>query len=156
MHTTSDSLTTQFNAFLSSSAQRPSLAFGETSKPGSSSASNNSATSDCKRLVLVEDLPNIFTSQHTRDTFRAALSDFVFRSFNNRSTQVPIVLIVSETVVRSGRDESWQGATSWPSRQDEGVSVRTLVPLDVLKGGRCTEIRCDLLSFTNKLLYLPF
>lgn len=140
-----DSLTTQFQAFLSSSASVPGLGFSQSASHPSPS-SQYPSTSNQKRLILVEDLPNIFTSTHTRESFRSALERFVHSSSAvNRSKPVPMVLIVSETTARNIQDDGWQ-ASGW-SRQDEGVSVRNLVPLDVLKGGRCTEIRCYFLHF---------
>lgn len=149
-----DSLTQQFQAFVSSSANRPALQMGQLGAPALTEQliqDTIPASPAGKKLILVEDLPNVFTSSQTRDAFRASLSHFVFDLASSRAVHVPMVLIISDAVVTAGGEDGWQ-ANSWSSStQDEAVSVRNLVPLDVLRGGRCTEIRWVIRQYDHVL-----
>lgn len=155
-----DSLTTQFNAFLSRGASVPMLDFNSvdgtalahTSAPSPSTKNlpqqrsliperAKSKAQIKRKVILVEDLPNVFTSDATRTAFRQAITRFVQLN-KGYAAGVPMVLIISETIIKGTSDEWLGSGVGSSSSWNDNLSVRNLVPLDVLKGGKALEIKC--------------
>ena len=149
---TEGSLISQFGAFLSRSGATLGFSASTAGSMGPPKLKRPKKPPAPKRsVILVEDLPNIFTSSHTRTSFRSALTAFA-SSARTSDMRTPLVVIVSEAIAK-GSVEAEQVRRSPPkplTSQSHGaisndwqdnVTSRTIVPLEVLKGGRCTEIR---------------
>lgn len=107
-----------------------------------------------RKLILVEDLPNIFTSQGTRTAFRNALTSFAtskrFTSIASNAN-VPLVLIVSEALTRPGQNEGENAANRYQGSGEQSVSVRSVVPPDVLRAPVAAEFKYVEISFDKTL-----
>ena len=136
---TSDSLVNQFPAFLNRAASVPMLSFGSTASPDKKGKKKASTKSTNKKVILVEDLPNIFTSFPTKQAFRSALIAFA-NSTRGYTLGIPLIIIISEALIKTSNDSEWAVAEGGPSWQDN-VSARNILPVEVLKGGKCTEIK---------------
>lgn len=119
---------------VSSTEKRPSANLNGFTVP---KASTSTAVSPKRRkLILVEDLPNIFTSQGTRTSFRNALIAFAAsKRFTSvaANANVPLVVIVSEALTRPGQNEGENAANRYQGSGEQSVSVRSVVPPDVMR-----------------------
>ena len=144
----------EFPSFLARAGAMSSLTFTSATNPDSVSPPSKKvkANSTRKKVILVEDLPNIFTSDSTRINFRNALHTFV--ASNRPSTIViPLIIIISEALSRESNENEFAFgavANAWQSN----VTPRTVLPLEILKGGKCTEIKFNPVAVTilNKAL----
>lgn len=109
-------------------------------------ASTHSAADGPKRrkLILIEDLPNIFTSQNTKNAFRDALGALATsKRYNNAApnANVPVVVIVSESLTRPGQNEGELAANRYQGSGEQSVSVRSVLPPDVLRSPVTAEFK---------------
>lgn len=167
-----DSLTNQFSAFLSKASHASSLKFGTltaddkiaisptakaletqaqapsksdiTSFASTSNHASGSTTPARRKLILVEDLPNIFTAPSTKTAFRNAL---IALATSKRITSpapnanIPVVIIISEALLKPGANEGENAANRYQGSGQENISVRNIVPTDVLRSPVCAEIK---------------
>lgn len=139
-----ETLPTQFPAFLSKAAQLPTLSF----KPFSSTKTSpkieskdtpiESQEKNQRKILLVEDLPNIFTHPPTLSSFQSALIRFISQ-VPREDMKAPLVIIISDALSRSSDDslQNWR----------ENVTSRTVIPAEVFRNPRCTEIRSAQFDF---------
>lgn len=121
-----------------------------TSGKGSSS-SKASAVPARRKMILVEDLPNIFTSQVTRTAFRSALLSYAqSKRFNATAMQananIPLVVIVSEALMRPGQNEGENAASRYQGSGEVSVSVRSVIPPDVMRAPVTVEFKYVLMQ----------
>jgi cell cycle checkpoint protein len=139
------SITTKFIEFLSSARKTNSLTFSSsipdhTHHPYSSSPSkshsniSSNALSNRKRIILIEDLPNV-----SHPTVRKTVHDSLRQlAFSNR-TMFPLVMIVTDTIAH--RDFMSESGNFGGVGSGDGIAnLRTLVPVDVLHSPVCGTI----------------
>ncbi|GAA99872.1 uncharacterized protein L969DRAFT_91813 [Mixia osmundae IAM 14324] len=150
-----DSLSRALPSFLARVAQLPQLSFVSIDSPKEPiRIATPQSREERRKIILVEDLPNIFSSQVTRETFRAAILNFV--ASRRIRAGIPLVLIISEAQIRSSTDEeqgilgSVSGSAGWQSGPSTGsqLSVRSVVPPDALGDARCLEIKFNAIAPT--------
>ncbi|CED83791.1 Checkpoint RAD17-RFC complex, RAD17/RAD24 component [Phaffia rhodozyma] len=119
-----ESLTERFRAFLARYAY-PSLSFDSDLSASPSTSSSSNCTSN-KKILLLDDLPNL-SHAPTRESFQQALRDF---AVNWVPSAAPLVVIVSEA------GDSGRAGESWMDRKkgENGWDVRSLLGKDVLDG----------------------
>lgn len=107
-----ESLSAKFQHFLARSSSYATLDF----EPGPSTASPT------RRLILVEDLPNI---QHepTKEAFQSALEDFVH---NSAVLSCPLVLIMSDAGIRG--ENEMDGSSRYYKKKTDTLDIRTVLP----------------------------
>ncbi|EDP42361.1 hypothetical protein MGL_3119 [Malassezia globosa CBS 7966] len=93
-----------------------------------------------RRIILVEDWPNL-THERTREGVHRALERFI-----HSAGQVPLVLIVSDTVPRADTDANANDTFSWRSRRAVQMNIRMAVPESVRMHPALTEIRFNPLT----------
>ncbi|KAH9914163.1 Rad17-domain-containing protein [Epithele typhae] len=105
--------------------------------------STTASTSTSRRkVVLVEDLPNILHPR-TQESFHATLESFVA---STASVGVPLVIVVSDAGVR-GEDAEADGPRRW-SRGKEAVDVRTVLPPSLLSSPAVRQINFNPIAAT--------
>lgn len=143
----------KFNSFLTRAGMVPSLEFtnpdssdeeeAQHSPKASTSSNSNSKVEDTatrrRRLILLEDLPNISHFQ-TKQAFRSSLSQYL----TSPRVNCPLVLIVSEALTRPGTDSlensGGGGGGGFLNRGDENVDSRSVCGLQILQHPACREI----------------
>ncbi|KAL7416899.1 Rad17 cell cycle checkpoint protein-domain-containing protein [Mrakia frigida] len=113
-----ESLISRFTSFLSR-ASAPSLSFS------SKSASSSSHQPTTRKLLLLDDLPNISHSG-TRQAFQAALLEFA--TFWTPSSS-PLVVVVTDPGDGGKAGESWMD-----HRRDDGWDLRAVLGLELSEG----------------------
>ena len=105
-------------------------------------SSSSTQTESKKRIILLEDLPNILhtdTRSQFHDTIQALLDV-------QQSEPVPIIFIVSDTGTR-GEASDERLATGFGGRNnDHVIDIRTVLPKNILCGPYVTQIRYFTLS----------
>jgi len=141
----------RFASFLSRAGMAPALDFGpDPSDPSASSSSTSPSSSSStpsaptnpssRRLLLIEDLPNV-SHYTTKLALRSALAQYL----SSPRVTAPLVLIVSEALARPGDDEAGGGGGGWLSgngRRGESVDARGVCGVEVLEHPACREIAC--------------
>lgn len=139
----SESMVNRFTSFLSRAGMAPSLDFGDSDSTPSASTSTSTSTpspstsSNPRRLILLEDLPNV-SHYPTKLALRSALSQFL----TSPRVTCPLVLIVSEALTRPGNDgvnEMIGGVVG--GGREESLDSRGVCGLEVLQHPACREIR---------------
>ena len=130
---------------------KPTISIQSFATPISKSTTSASPTAAKRKLILLEDLPNIFTSSLTRTTFRSALLSYaqskrVSSSSIMVNANVPLVIIVSETLTRPGQNEGELAANRYQGSGEVSVSVRSVVPPDVVRAPGSVEYRYGAVS----------
>ncbi|KAI9140802.1 Rad17 cell cycle checkpoint protein-domain-containing protein [Paraphysoderma sedebokerense] len=138
-----------FSEFLSRADKYPTLQLSSSSsKPlftdHPSSLSTESSTPN-RKILLIEDFPHI-SNLNSRAQFHDAIRQYAFSS----RTKYPLVLIVSEASMLSSFDESLLGGYngSRDRMRDEMLSVKTLLPHDVLESPVCKTITFNSIAKT--------
>ncbi|GAA5979469.1 hypothetical protein JCM5350_003916 [Sporobolomyces pararoseus] len=147
----SESMIQKFNSFLTRAGMVPSLEFtnpdssdeeGAQQSPVASTSSNLKAEDTPtrrRRLILLEDLPNISHFQ-TKQAFRSSLLQYL----TSPRVNCPLVLIVSEALTRPGIDSlensGGGGGGGFINRGDENVDSRSVCGLQILQHPACREI----------------
>jgi cell cycle checkpoint protein len=98
----------------------------------------SSSKSTTRRVILLEDLPNILHAD-TRDKFHDTLRLFVQRQTSKDGECVPLVVIVSDLGTR-GELEDIEGSSSFRGR-NEALEIRSVLPADLLSAPCVTQIR---------------
>ncbi|GAA5883191.1 hypothetical protein JCM3774_002414 [Rhodotorula dairenensis] len=146
-----ESLVHRFTSFLARAGMAPALDFGPEPEPVPSTSSSNSplrgsffpappppppSTLTRKRLVLLEDLPNV-SHWPTKLALRSAVQQYL----SSPRVTAPLVIIISEALARPG-DESGGGA-GWLSgngRRGESIDARGVLGVEILNHPACREI----------------
>lgn len=125
-----ESLMHKFEGFLARSSQSAlSLSSAE---PGPSKES----TARKKRVILLEDLPNIL-HQETQSAFHSAIKTFLDSPFG-----VPLVIIISEVFVKGMARDERLGVNGDLSSNKEEISIRTALPSSLINGPFVRQIAC--------------
>ncbi|EPQ28938.1 uncharacterized protein PFL1_03738 [Pseudozyma flocculosa PF-1] len=133
---------------LSLSAAGPSAS--QSSSQGRLSSTPQSSQTSTRRIILVEDLPNVH-HQPTKAAFNAALELFLAKALpvaspaqgSSEVVNCPIVLIISESTPRED-DERWAGESSgggWRDRLGAIMDARTALDESVRRSPAVSEIR---------------
>ncbi|GAA5908580.1 Rad24p [Sporobolomyces salmoneus] len=135
-----ESMVHRFTSFLTRAGMVPSLEFVDSpSSPSSSSSSPPHPSApfapDRPRLILLEDLPNV-SHYPTKLALRSALAQYL----SSPRVNCPLVLIVSETLTRPGKDDFEQTGGGGSFRGDENLDSRSVCGLQVLQHPACREI----------------
>ena len=77
-----------------------------------------------RRVILLEDLPNI-SHPPTRSSFNMALDAFLHQSGNQN---IPLILIVSENIPRLDEWGAEGSGNNYKDRIDATLTVRSLIP----------------------------
>lgn len=101
------------------------------------SSSSTSRIPSNRRVILLEDIPNILHPK-TQTQFHEALHAIIA---TQTADPVPVVIVVSDAGVRGEVvDEQWDGS-AWNKHKPQVVDVRTVISKDLLGGPYVTEIR---------------
>ncbi|KAF5364946.1 hypothetical protein D9758_008130 [Tetrapyrgos nigripes] len=114
----------------------------EESKDTRSSSPSSSSTMvnpPARRLILLEDLPNILHLS-TRTHFHEAIQS-VLNSGMNEPDPIPIVIILSDSGTRGEADDERLANGMWSKDRDGVMDIRTLLPKEILQGPYVTQIR---------------
>lgn len=133
---------TKFQAFLTRASSCQSL-FSSTSTTAASQSSSSSASSSLPRkVILLEDLPNILHPK-TQDQFHASLQSLVDSDLPGAA---PVVIIVSDAGIRGeATDErmsaggSGGGTGSW-GKDSDVIDIRSVLPGELLHSPYVTQI----------------
>ena len=102
-------------------------------------SSSKSKISAQRRIVLLEDLPNIL-HQDTQSRFHDALLSLV--NSPPSDPPVPVVIIVSDSGMRGAdKDERISEGRSWGRDKNQVVDIRTVLPKELLSSVYVTEIK---------------
>ncbi|KAJ3513531.1 hypothetical protein NLJ89_g2894 [Agrocybe chaxingu] len=124
-----ESLFAKFEAFLTRASSCQNVF-------ASSSKSAVGATK--RRVILLEDLPNIL-HQKTQAQLHEALNALVASPPSN--PPVPVVIVISDAGMRGeAGDERLADGLGWGREKNQVVDVRTVLPKDLLGGPYVTEI----------------
>lgn len=134
-----ESLFTKFEAFLNRATNCQSIFSHSTSGSSSKSASQSAKPSPPqRRIVLLEDLPNILHAQ-TQASFHASLKALVDSSPS--SPPVPVIIVVSNAGMRGeANDDRMTSGGGWGRDKEQVVDVRTVLSKDLLGGPYVTQI----------------
>ncbi|KAH9475883.1 Cell cycle checkpoint protein RAD17 [Psilocybe cubensis] len=102
-------------------------------------ASSSAQKSKNRRIILLEDLPNILHSK-TQTQFHEALHALVSAQSAN---PVPVVIIISDSGLRGEATDERRaeaGGWGWGKDKTQIIDVRTVLPKDLLGGQFVTEI----------------
>jgi cell cycle checkpoint protein len=92
-----------------------------------------------KRVILLEDLPNIL-HQKTQTQFHEALSSLVTSPPSN--PPVPVIIIISDAGMRGeASDERRAQGGGWGKDRAQAMDIRTVLPKNLLGGPYVTEIQ---------------
>ncbi|KAM0750463.1 Rad17-domain-containing protein [Meredithblackwellia eburnea MCA 4105] len=141
-----ESLVDHFIHFLSRAGMAPALELVSDSLVASTSSSKPSfpppSQKDQKRLILMEDLPNI-SHYPTKLAFRSALQQYLA----SPRVTCPLVVIVSEALSRPGVAEGGESTTGF-NRLEESVDARSVCGIEVLQAAGCREIQFNPVAVT--------
>ncbi|GAA6019350.1 hypothetical protein JCM11491_000903 [Sporobolomyces phaffii] len=146
-----ESMVGRFTSFLARAGMTPSLDFVDSPSSSTSFSSASAVASsssnllplspdprnrDVRRLILLEDLPNV-SHYPTKLALRSALLQYL----SSPRVTCPLVLIVSEALARPGvSDGSVEaGAGGW-SRNADSLDSRSVCGVQVLQHPACREI----------------
>lgn len=141
-----ESTVAQFTSFLSRAGMAPALDFGpdsiSTSLPESSTSTSQSSSSQApstttrKRLILLEDLPNV-SHYPTKLALRSALMQFL----KSPRVTCPLVLIISEALARPGVGPEAESVGGDGAIRGESVDARSVCGMEVLGAVGCRQIQ---------------
>ncbi|KLO11926.1 Rad17-domain-containing protein [Schizopora paradoxa] len=127
-----ESLIQKFDAFLTRAS---------TCHPLASGASTSTAANSSRKVILLEDMPNILHPQ-TQESFHAALSAFI-----QRDQSTPLVMIISDASTRADvRDEKIASGGGYGNK--DVIDIRAAVPRDLLRGPYVDEISFNPIAAT--------
>ncbi|KAJ3084411.1 Cell cycle checkpoint protein rad17 [Quaeritorhiza haematococci] len=147
------SITEKFREFLDCARKRPSLVFqglpvaGNDSQPhkqqlnnptlssSAPSSSSSSTRTPPRKIILVEDLPNI-TNLTTRKAFHSAVRSYL----DSPRSVFPLVFIISDTTVPPSDGDLGGGGRSEGGGGSAVMTMRGLIPAEVLGSPFATQI----------------
>ncbi|KAJ3035707.1 Cell cycle checkpoint protein rad17 [Rhizophlyctis rosea] len=118
------SVSRKFSEFLGQAGRGPTLSM-------TTDASANAPSRSTGKIILVEDLPNV-TNLPTREAVHSSIRAY---AHSPRSTY-PLIFIVSDTTIVNGSD----GFNTRGSRADEMITIKHLIPPDILQSPVCSQI----------------
>lgn len=127
----------RFADFLTRADKYPSLTFGKTQSEESSADIH--ASSGTRKLILVEDLPNVSGTQATRNVFLSALRSVI----SSPRLAHPVVLIISESYAKNDIE-----AGQYSRRREESQDVRSILSQDILQSEFCDTINFNPIATT--------
>jgi cell cycle checkpoint protein len=127
-----ESLISKFSNFLNRASAYGALEF--------TSASSSAPSPSNKRLILLEDLPNILHTA-TRDAFHIALEQFVLAP---TTTSCPLVIIVSDAGTRG--ESGGDNGASWRNRVNDAIDARMVLPKHLQNSPYVADITFDISS----------
>ena len=155
-----ESLSEKFQTFLTRAASCRPLFAPSSMTPHGSQSTQSSRTSQVsgastqfsgRRIILLEDLPNILHAP-TQTSFHDALEAFVAA---HEASVVPLVLIISDAGLRGEGAEG--DVPRWRSRGKEAMDVRNVLPPSLLNSPYVVQITYVVypLSRFPDLMHLP-
>lgn len=142
---TGSSFVERFSDFLQKGSKFPSLSIHPDQHPAEAASSSSTAPIPKRRVVLIEDIPNIHHLS-TRQLFQATLEHHLEQSIalsERGLLNVPIVIIVTECTPRDDQDR-WLGDASsgnWRERLNSVMDTRTALSERLRLHPAHTEIR---------------
>jgi len=128
-----EGLFTKFEAFLVRASSCQNIFYN------AYAASSSRAKEVKRRIILLEDIPNVLHPK-TQAQFHDALNSLVLSQPSN--PPIPVVIIVSDTGVRGDDgDERRANGGGWGNNKAQVVDIRTVLSKDLLGGPYVTEIR---------------
>jgi cell cycle checkpoint protein len=142
-----EALFTKFEAFLGRASTCGNL-FTSTQndpKPSSSSSSSDKSSTPqppakpkyTRRIILLEDLPNILHA-NTRTQFHELLHSLVV---SPQQAAVPIVIVLSDAGLRGEASDERLSTGVWKRDSDGVLDIRTVLSKDLLHGPYVTQVR---------------
>ncbi|GAA5966338.1 hypothetical protein JCM21900_003101 [Sporobolomyces salmonicolor] len=147
-----ESVVHRFTSFLARAGMAPALDFGNSDDPLPSTSSaplptaspSASQSQSARRLILLEDLPNV-SHYPTKLALRSALQQYL----SSPRVTCPLVLIVSEALARPGADADNGGAAGWAGGgRGENLDARAVCGVEVLQHPACREIAFNPIAVT--------
>ncbi|GAA6059117.1 hypothetical protein JCM10212_003864 [Sporobolomyces blumeae] len=139
-----ESVVHRFTSFLARAGMAPSLDFGSsddsdtiasTSSLALPSASSSTGTNSTRRLILLEDLPNV-SHYPTKLALRSALTQYL----TSPRVTCPLVIVISEALSRPGADHDGAALGSGWAPRDDSTDARSVCGVQVLQHPACREI----------------
>lgn len=142
-----EGLSDKFHNFLTRATSSSSI-FDSSSRPApSASASQGPPSSHGRRVVLLEDLPNVLHPP-TQAAFHSSLQSLVAQP-----ASAPVVIIASDAGVRGEGDSDGFSTQSWKGKTREVVDVRTVLPASLMHSAYVAQISC-VLSLSHNIIRL--
>ncbi|KDR70220.1 hypothetical protein GALMADRAFT_255090 [Galerina marginata CBS 339.88] len=135
LNTDYEGLFTKFEAFLARASTCQNIFGSSSSAPASHSRSPE--TSSNRRIILLEDLPNILHPK-TQAQFHEALNSLVTSASSN--PPVPLVIIISDAGMRGEASDERRAGGGWGRDKAQIVDVRTVLSKELLGGPYVAEI----------------
>ncbi|KAK4052775.1 RFC checkpoint protein Rad17 [Microbotryomycetes sp. JL201] len=132
-----ESLVNHFTSFLARAGMAPALELTTEDKmyaAASTSTKSSFASPTSRRLILLEDLPNI-AHKDTKDALQSALLQYL----KSPRVTCPLVLIISEALARPGIGPDADSATVGFPKNDS-VDARSVCGIDILESPGCRTI----------------
>lgn len=138
----------RFTSFLARAGMAPALDFGPDPSASTSASSSSprksffpppppaSAKSQARRLILLEDLPNV-SHWPTKQALRSAVQQYLA----SPRVTAPLVIVISEALARPGDEEG--GGAGWLSgngKRGESIDARSVLGVEILNHPACREI----------------
>jgi cell cycle checkpoint protein len=128
----------KFEGFISRAASCGTVFGTETdSQSRSSQQAVASSSTPKRRLILLEDLPNILHAE-TRSRFHELLKSLLD---SPPAVPVPVVIIVSDSGLRGEASDELMMTGAWSKDNDSVVDIRAVLGKDLLHGHFVTQIR---------------
>jgi cell cycle checkpoint protein len=148
-----ESLVHRFSSFLARAGMTPALDFGDfedaTDSPSSSSSFSKASSSSTnkssfdslpannRRLILLEDLPNV-SHFPTKLALRSAIAQYLA----SPRVTCPLVVVISEALARPGTDDGGGIALSGGGGRGDSYDARSVLGIEILQNPACREIQC--------------
>lgn len=133
-----EGLSDKFHTFLSRATNSTSVLSAPASTSVSSQCSSSSQrTSSGRRVILLEDLPNIL-----HPPTQAAFQSSLYSTVVNQAYTPPVVIVISDAGVRGERDSDNFSSQTWKGKGRDVVDVRTVLPPTLLHSPYVTQISC--------------
>ncbi|GAA6039753.1 hypothetical protein JCM8097_004201 [Rhodosporidiobolus ruineniae] len=142
-----ESLMNRFSSFLASAGMAPALDFvdfedSSDAPPSSSSSSRASSSklplsppsSKSRRLILLEDLPNV-SHFPTKLALRSAIAQYLA----SPRVTCPLVVVISEALARPGADDGG-GVSLGGGGRGDSFDARSVLGVELLQHPACREI----------------
>ncbi|BGP58407.1 RFC checkpoint protein Rad17 [Rhodotorula sphaerocarpa] len=151
-----ESLVHRFTSFLARAGMAPALDFGPDPSASTSASSSSprksffpppppaSTKSQARRLILLEDLPNV-SHWPTKQALRSAVQQYLA----SPRVTAPLVIVISEALARPGDEEG--GGAGWLSgngKRGESIDARSVLGVEILNHPACREIAFNPIAAT--------
>ncbi|GAA5870913.1 hypothetical protein JCM8547_000031 [Rhodosporidiobolus lusitaniae] len=153
-----ESLVYRFSSFLARAGMSPALEFGDfedspdapstsSSRPSSSRAKPSSSSPPLnpnkRRLILLEDLPNV-SHYPTKLALRSAIAQYLA----SPRVTCPLVVIISEALARPGTDDGVGVTLGGSGSRGDSYDARNVLGIEVLQHAACREIAFNPIAST--------